>query len=218
MEHIYILRLSTGKYYIGKTKNVDKRWEEHIKGNGSGWTKKYKPLSLIKSVVSTSHFDEDRYVKEYMEKYGIENVRGGTYSNMVLDANCIAVLEKEIRHSNNLCVRCGRETHFIKDCYAATDSDGKAIKKEAAKETKKDVKPPKAYKEMAKTKKKDYCGSDSGDDSGDDYYSDCGSDSGDCNSNSSNGNSDSEEDETLQVLMSMTSRMLKDARKGRTVY
>lgn len=156
MEHIYILRLSTGKYYIGKTKNVDKRWEEHISGNGSGWTKKYKPLSLIKSVVSTSHFDEDRYVKEYMEKYGIDNVRGGTYSNMVLDANCIAVLEKEIRHSKNLCVRCGRDTHFVKDCYAATDSDGKAIKKEAAKDTVKDVKPPKAYKEVAKTKEETY--------------------------------------------------------------
>lgn len=216
MEHIYILRLSTGKYYIGKTKNVDKRWEEHISGNGSGWTKKYKPLSLIKSVVSTSHFDEDMYVKEYMEKYGIENVRGGTYSNMVLDANCIAVLEKEIRHSNNLCVRCGRDTHFIKDCYATTNSDGKAIKKETAKDTKKDVKPPKAYKEVVKTKKKDYCGSD---DSGDDYYSDCVNygDSGDCDSNSSEG-SESEEDETLQVLMSMTSGMLKDARKGRSIY
>lgn len=211
MEHIYILRLSTGKYYIGKTKNVDKRWEEHISGNGSGWTKKYKPLSLIKSVVSTSHFDEDRYVKEYMEKYGIENVRGGTYSNMVLDANCIAVLEKEIRHSNNLCVRCGRGTHFVKDCYATTNSDGGAIKKETAKET---AKPPKAYKEKAKTKKKDYCGS------GDyDCDSDCVNygDSGDCNSNSSEG-SESEEDETLQVLMSMTSGMLKDARKGRSIY
>lgn len=206
MEHIYILRLSTGKYYIGKTKNVDKRWEEHITGNGSGWTKKYKPLSLIKSVVSTSHFDEDRYVKEYMEKYGIENVRGGTYSNMVLDANCIAVLEKEIRHSNNLCVRCGRGTHFVKDCYATTNSDGKAIKK--------DVKPPKAYKEVAKTKKKDYCGSDDYD-----CDSDCVNygDSGDCNSNSSD-DSESEEDETLQVLMSMTSGMLKDARKGRSIY
>lgn len=221
MEHIYILRLSTGKYYIGKTKNVDKRWEEHISGNGSGWTKKYKPLSLIKSVVSTSHFDEDRYVKEYMEKYGIENVRGGTYSNMVLDANCIAVLEKEIRHSNNLCVRCGRGTHFVKDCYATTNSDGKAIKKETAKETaKKDVKPPKAYKEVVKTKKKDYCGSGNSDD---DCDSDCVNygDSGDCNSNSSESDEseeDEDEDETLQVLMSMTSGILKDARKGRSIY
>ena len=105
MDHIYILKLREGKYYIGKTKNVEKRFNEHIAGNGSGWTKKYKPISLIKSIVSTSYFDEDKYVKEYMAKYGIENVRGGTYSNINLDANCISVLEKEIRHSKNLCTR-----------------------------------------------------------------------------------------------------------------
>jgi len=127
MDHIYILKLREGKYYIGKTKNVEKRFNEHIAGNGSGWTKKYKPISLIKSVVSTSYFDEDKYVKEYMAKYGIENVRGGTYSNIDLDANCISVLQKEIRHSKNLCTRCGRDTHFIKDCYAKTDSNDNII-------------------------------------------------------------------------------------------
>jgi predicted GIY-YIG superfamily endonuclease len=127
MDHIYILKLREGKYYIGKTKNVEKRFNEHITGNGSGWTKKYKPISLIKSVVSTSYFDEDKYVKEYMAKYGIENVRGGTYSNIDLDANCISVLQKEIRHSKNLCTRCGRDTHFIKDCYAKTDSNDNII-------------------------------------------------------------------------------------------
>jgi len=127
MEHIYILKLGDGKYYIGKTKNVEKRWTEHITGNGSGWTKRYKPMSLIKTVVSTSYFDEDKYVKEYMSKYGIENVRGGTYSNIDLDTNCISLLEKEIRHSKNLCTRCGRDTHFIKDCYAKTDSNDNII-------------------------------------------------------------------------------------------
>lgn len=67
---------------------------------------------------------------------------------------------------------------------------------------------------MVKTKKKDYCGS-----SDYDCDSDCVNygDSGDCNSNSSD-DSESEEDETLQVLMSMTSGMLKDARKGRSIY
>jgi len=127
MDHIYILKLREGKYYIGKTNNVEKRFNEHIAGNGSGWTKKYKPISLIKSVISTSYFDEDKYVKEYMAKYGIENVRGGTYSNINLDANCISLLEKEIWHSKNLCTRCGRDTHFIKDCYAKTDSKDNII-------------------------------------------------------------------------------------------
>ena len=127
MDNIYILKLKEGKYYIGKTNNIEKRWNEHITGNGSGFTKKYKPISLIKTIKSISHFDEDKYVKEYMSKFGIDNVRGGTYSNIDLDDNCIAVLEKEIRHSKNECMRCGRDTHFIKDCYAKTDVDGKII-------------------------------------------------------------------------------------------
>ena len=129
MEHIYFIKLKGGKYYIGKTMNIEKRYDEHITGNGAGWTKKYKPISLIKTIKSTSYFDEDKYVKEYMAKYGIENVRGGAYSNIVLDENSIAVLEKEIRHSKNVCMRCGRDTHFINDCYAKIDSDGVNIKK-----------------------------------------------------------------------------------------
>ena len=127
MEQIYIIKLEKGKYYIGKTRNIEKRWEEHLTGNGSGWTKKYKPTSLITTIKSTSQFDEDKYVKEYMAKYGIDNVRGGTYSNIVLDANSIAVLEKEIWHSKNLCTRCGRDSHYIKECYAKTDVDGAII-------------------------------------------------------------------------------------------
>ena len=141
MDHIYILKLKENKYYIGKTKNIEKRWNDHIAGNGSGWTKKYKPISLIKTVLSTSYFDEDKYVKEYMSKYGIKNVRGGAYSNIELDDNCISVLEKEIRHSKNLCTRCGRDTHFIKDCYANTDSNGVIISDDKS-------------KDMVKTKKK----------------------------------------------------------------
>lgn len=151
MEHIYILKLKEGKYYIGKTKNIEKRWNEHLSGEGSGWTKKYKPTFLMKIIVSTSYFDEDKYVKEYMAKYGIENVRGGTYSNIILDDNSILVLEKEIRHSQNLCTRCGRNTHFIKDCYANTNSNGTIIDSVCKEKTVKDDKKPKVYK--AKIKK-----------------------------------------------------------------
>jgi len=126
-----------------------------------------------------------------MAKYGIENVRGGSYSNIVLDENSIAVLEKEIRHSNNVCMRCGRDTHYIKDCYATTDVDGAIIK---------DVKKEEPVIRKAKTTKKkkhwssDECDSEYGDDI------ESGSDS---------------EDETMNVLMAMTSGMLKNARKNR---
>jgi predicted GIY-YIG superfamily endonuclease len=196
MEQIYILKLRAGKYYIGKTRNIEKRYEEHLTGTGSGWTKKYKPVSLIKTIKSTSQFDEDKYVKEYMAKYGIENVRGGSYSNIVLDENSIAVLEKEIRHSNNVCMRCGRDTHYIKDCYATTDVDGAIIS------VSKDVKKQEPVIRKAKpTKKKKHWSSDDSDDSDSEY--------GDDESGS--------EDETMNVLMAMTSGMLKNARKNRSI-
>jgi hypothetical protein len=210
--------LRAGKYYIGKTRNIEKRYEVHLNGEGSAWTKKYSPLSLVKTIKSTSQFDEDKYVKEYMAKYGIDNVRGGTYSNVVLDENCIAVLEKEIRHSKNLCTRCGRDTHYIKDCYATADSNGAVIGEREVK--KEDVKKPNVYKENMKTKKTKTKKKGWGGDDSFDSFDSCNS----CNS-SDDGDSfgsceDCEdcEDETIQVLMNMTSGMLKKAAKGRSIY
>jgi hypothetical protein len=127
MEYIYILKLKNNKYYIGKTFNVDNRYEQHLNGIGSSWTKKYKPLSILKKILSTSPFDEDKYVKEYMSKYGIDNVRGGSYTSIELDEISLLTLQKELWHSKNLCTRCGRNTHFAKDCYAKTDIDGNLI-------------------------------------------------------------------------------------------
>lgn len=193
MEHVYILKLKEGKYYIGKTKNIEKKWNEHLSGEGSEWTKKYKPILLMKIIVSTSYFDENKYVKKYMAKYGIENVRGGTYSNIDLDDNSISVLQKEIRHSKNLCTRCGKNTHFIKDCFAKTDSNGVIIDA-----VKKDTKKP----NIAKAKKK---------------KTEDSSDSNNSNSNSSN-SSDSSEDEITHVITNMTHGMLKNARKNRNIY
>jgi|UniRef100_A0A6C0JUE5 predicted GIY-YIG superfamily endonuclease len=129
MEYIYILKLKNNKYYIGKTQDVENRFKQHINGVGSSWTKKYKPISIIKQIKSTSQFDEDKYVKEYMAKYGIENVRGGTYTSIELDDISLFQLQKELWHSKNLCTRCGRNTHFIKDCYAKTDIDGNILEK-----------------------------------------------------------------------------------------
>jgi len=82
---IYVLKLTSGKYYVGKTFNIDKRYEEHLSGKGSTWTKLYKPTSIIEVRKSTSGFDEDKVTKEYMAKYGIKNVRGASYVAKELD-------------------------------------------------------------------------------------------------------------------------------------
>ena len=113
--NIYILRLEQGKYYIGKSEDPQKRFTQHLEGNGSMWTKKYKPLELVQVINSASNFDEDKCVKEYMNRYGISNVRGGSYSSEILTADQIRLCQMEIRGANDRCFRCGGN-HFVKDC------------------------------------------------------------------------------------------------------
>ena len=114
---IYILKLNDNKYYIGKTnRTVKERYQEHLEGIGSFWTKKYNPLSIIKQIENSSPFDEDRYVKEYMAIYGIDNVRGGSYNQEELNGGTIKFLRNELRTSNNECYKCGSTSHFVSEC------------------------------------------------------------------------------------------------------
>ena len=97
MLSVYVLQLQNGKYYVGKTTNIEFRLSDHSDGAGSGWTSKYKPLRIVEIKHNCDHFDEDKYTKMYMAMHGIENVRGGSYSQLVLPPHVNDVLEKEIR-------------------------------------------------------------------------------------------------------------------------
>jgi predicted GIY-YIG superfamily endonuclease len=125
--HIYILRLKGNRFYIGKSENVLRRYKEHCNGEGSVWTRKYEPLELVLVIEDASPFDEDKYVKEYMSKYGIQNVRGGSYSSEVLDEAQLYTLQREIWGAKDRCMTCGRTGHFGKECFAKTDIYGNAI-------------------------------------------------------------------------------------------
>lgn len=125
--NIYVLRLEGGRYYIGKSDDVEKRYQQHLNGNGSAWTRKYKPNLLEKVIKNVSPFEEDKITKEYMSKYGINKVRGGSYVEIELSEFHISALKMEIWAAKDLCTRCGRSGHFVKDCFANTDSLGNKI-------------------------------------------------------------------------------------------
>ena len=59
-----------------------------------------------------------------MEKYGIDNVRGGSYTCIELDEEQEELLNKEIMSANDICYRCGRSGHFSNNCYASKHIDG----------------------------------------------------------------------------------------------
>lgn len=79
MVYIYVLELVDNKYYVGKTDNPQFRLESHFNSNGAAWTKKYKPINIIELIPNCDDYDEDKYTLKYMEKYGINNVRGGSF-------------------------------------------------------------------------------------------------------------------------------------------
>lgn len=110
MTNIYVLHLED---YIGKSDNVMKRYEQHMNGFGSAWTRKYKPISLEKTIENVSAFEEDKTTKEYMSKYGIDKVRGGSYVEIELSEFHIDALKMEIWAAKDLCTQCGRSGHFI---------------------------------------------------------------------------------------------------------
>jgi predicted GIY-YIG superfamily endonuclease len=128
--NIYILRLEGGKYYVGKTDNPTKRYNEHVSGKGSAWTRKHKPVAFETIIPNASAFDEDKYTKEYMLKYGIDNVRGGSYVQITLDDSQIDLLKRELWGAKDACTRCGRTGHFVKDCYARSDASGNSLEEE----------------------------------------------------------------------------------------
>ena len=128
MTTIYILELQGGNYYIGKTSNVIQRYQQHLNGNGSAWTTRYAPLSLIKTIENASAFDEDKVTKEYMAKYGMDKVRGGTYVEMELSAVHKQVIQKEIWNAKGLCTGCGKHGHFVKDCYTNKAKSASALR------------------------------------------------------------------------------------------
>ncbi len=115
---IYVLKCTNNKYYIGKTTltDVSKRFNIHKKGQGAIWTRKYRPIEILNTYKNCDHFDEDKYTKIYMDKYGIENVRGGSYTKVNLENDVINFLKKELSSIHDKCYGCGSKKHFIKNC------------------------------------------------------------------------------------------------------
>ena len=103
--NIYVLNLEGGFYYVGRTNDLTKRFEQHRTGTGKGatWTKIHKVISYDKVIENASPLDEDKITKEYMAKYGIDNVRGGSYVSIELSEFHRTAIQEEIWNAKGLC-------------------------------------------------------------------------------------------------------------------
>jgi hypothetical protein len=115
--NIYVLECNDNKYYIGKTSlSVDIRYSQHLTDENCAFTTKYKPIKIVETIKSNDPLDEDKITKKYMILYGIDNVRGGSYTKLTLDDWMIKSLEHEFKSSQDICYKCNTKGHFAKDC------------------------------------------------------------------------------------------------------
>lgn len=130
MAIVYVLKLRNDKYYVGRTSNLERRIDDHKAGYGSSWTKKHKFVEMIKSFEAESPFYEDMIVKTMMQAHGIENVRGGSYSQVWLPKDQYTQLRREINGATDKCFHCGGD-HFVKDCDRSDSDELDAFLKES---------------------------------------------------------------------------------------
>ena len=143
---LYVLRcrklgtLDQCVYYVGRThigKSAQQRLEEHSKGiMAARWCQEHKPIAVEYDRLG-SKFDEDSLTLQYMERYGIDAVRGGRWCHVVLSARDRDELAKIMRHANYkilapeqlalICTRCDRPGHKVDSCYTKTHRDGSAL-------------------------------------------------------------------------------------------
>ena len=116
METLYILECEDNKWYIGKTADVQRRFKQHTEGKGSEWTREYAPIRIAETRAITSPYDETNVTKEYMKKYGIDNVRGGAYAAVELPDETEDLIRHELRAASDACYTCGKKGHFANRC------------------------------------------------------------------------------------------------------
>ena len=133
--YVYALELEANRWYIGSSRDPERRYQAHATGQGAAFTKLFTPLRLVGYRLATQTLpalDEDREVIEYMAKYGIDNVRGGTFSQPQLSDAQKSTLQQMIAHAQDLCFKCGAPGHFGSKCTnvsrkrARSDSDERA--------------------------------------------------------------------------------------------
>jgi cellular nucleic acid-binding protein len=123
MSYLYILQLQSGKYYVGKSDDPDMRYLAHKNGSGAVWTKIHKPVKILEIRELKGEHDETNTTKDLMKKYGVDNVRGGAYTQSVLDDATKSVLEREMLGNSDRCYKCGQSGHFANRCSTQEEEE-----------------------------------------------------------------------------------------------
>lgn len=127
-DDIYILELTQGRVYVGRTSDIHRRLTQHMSGQGSAFTRAFPPtgtlLPRLGRVTGSAEAAERDETLRYMFLRGIPLVRGWKYTKVRMAAEEQQEAEANIRELFDLCRRCGDPGHFVTQCKASFDRLG----------------------------------------------------------------------------------------------
>lgn len=97
--YIYVIMLEKNRYFIH---HADEKFPQNILLEFEiyhDFLKTYKPLYIIETIIEMDNLHLDRVVKDYMYIYGIDKVRGGSYTDIELSEEAESFIERELTDS-----------------------------------------------------------------------------------------------------------------------
>jgi len=121
---VYVLRLDnkpTPFFYVGKSSNIAERIQQHRDGEGA-YCVMGEPFTQVPPVTHGSMDDMESWerneVLTRMFEFGINNVRGWMYTFKTMSVEQKVSAFDQICEKFDRCRKCGRGTHFVRDCQA----------------------------------------------------------------------------------------------------
>jgi predicted GIY-YIG superfamily endonuclease len=80
---VYVFRLAGGKWYVGFTRDPERRIYEHYDGRGAEWTKLHPPERVV-AIRPGDEVTEQQVTLQMMKRYGWQHVRGSIWCQIGL--------------------------------------------------------------------------------------------------------------------------------------
>ena len=129
MTLLYVIELNSRKFYIGTTKSTVHELDNyvsylkmhaHVK-SGIDWIDKYRPLHIYQIVPNATDEELKRFVIQYMDVYGINNVRGWVYTRINLTIKENMIIMREILSSVPFCIECNKNINRLYGCVGCSN-------------------------------------------------------------------------------------------------
>ena len=123
---VYALEDAYGRVYIGKSEDVERRVRQHMTGKGTSFLHT-DSIHQVNTITLGPKNDLESWERNetltQMFRCGMNRVRGWLFSMKELGHAEKEQAFAQVCHKFDLCLKCGRKSHFADKCFARSRAD-----------------------------------------------------------------------------------------------